>query len=90
MLIKFLPHGTGMPLVAADYLVQLRDYKNVLRAEVKVLRGDPAQFVAVASSLPFHHRYTSCVLAWSPNDQPTQSEMDAFLDKYEELFRGGL
>ncbi|MDE2422297.1 MAG: hypothetical protein KGO49_14085 [Gammaproteobacteria bacterium] len=90
MHIKFLRHGTGSPQLAAEYLLKSRDYKNVLRAEVTVLRGDPLQFSAVASSLPFSQRYTSGVIAWSPNDQPTDLEIDAVLNAYERLARGGL
>lgn len=90
MLIKFLRHGTGSPQAAVEYLLKFRDYKNVLRAEVTVLRGDPLQFSAVASSLQFYQRYTSGVIAWSPNDQPTDLEIDTVLNDYERLARGGL
>ncbi len=35
---------------------------------MKVLRGDPNQVATVADSLEFEHKYTSSVIAWSPED----------------------
>ena len=90
MMIKFLRHGSGCVRAAVNYLVRQNDHKNELRAEVKVLRGDPQQFAAVAESAPFRLRYTSGVYAWSKNDNPSDAEMEAVLDAHERLARGGL
>ena len=37
---------------------------------MKVLRGDPHQVAAVADSLEFEHKYTSGIIAWSPEGRP--------------------
>ena len=39
---------------------------------------------AVADSLDFEHRYTSGVIAWAPEDQPTDEQIEAVLDAFEE------
>lgn len=90
MHIKFLRHGAGAPQLVVDYLLRTLDHKKLLRAEVKVLRGDPQQFAALTESLPFRLRYTSGVIAWSKNDNPNDAEIEAVLNKYERLARGGL
>jgi hypothetical protein len=88
--IKFLRHGAGSPHSAIQYLLRLRDHKNVPRTQIKVLRGDPQQFSAIAASLPFALRYTSGVVAWSRDDNPSDAEIDAVLDDYLRLALGGL
>ena len=85
MMIKFLAHGTGSAAKAADYLTRERfpaqdqeqdqdQEKNP--EEVKVLRGNPDQVAAVADSLEFEHKYTSGVIAWSPEDAPSDAQID--------------
>ena len=84
MMIKFLAHGTGSAAKAADYLTRERfpaqdqeqdqdQEKNP--EEVKVLRGNSDQVAAVADSLEFEHKYTSGVIAWSPEDAPSNAQI---------------
>ena len=49
----------------------------------EVLRGDPHQVAAVADALPFEHKYTSGVIAWAPEDQPTDEQIGAVVDAFE-------
>ena len=90
MLIKFLARGTGSARDAADYLLGERDAAGKPREGVEVLRGDPNQVAAVADTLAFEHRYTSGVIAWAPEDEPTDAEIEAVLDAFEDTAWAGL
>ena len=78
--------GRGRP----DYLLGERDAAGKPREGVEVLRGDPHQVAAVADTLPFEHKYTSGVIAWAPEDEPTDAEIEAVLDAFEETAWAGL
>lgn len=90
MLIKHLHHGSGSGRKAANYLLQDKDAKGQIRAEVTVLRGDPHLVASVADSLSFVHGYCSGVIAFSPEDQPTENQIDAVLNHYTDLSFAGL
>lgn len=89
MLKKFLPHGSGDPIFAKNYLVAAYDHNGHKRAGVTVLRGCPEQVAAVANSLPFVYKYTSGVIAWHPQDKPTHAQIETALDSYEKLAFAG-
>ena len=82
MLVKFLARGTGSARDAAGYLLGERHAAGKTREGVEVLRGDPHQVAAVADTLPFEHKYTSGVIAWAPEDQPTDEQIGAVLDAF--------
>ena len=103
MMIKFLARGTGSAAAAADYLTreqnrapdqdqdqdQDRDpEKNP--EEVKVLRGNPRQVAAVADTLQFEHKYTSGVIAWAPEDNPSEAQINHVVDEFEKTAWAGL
>ena len=90
MHLKFLARGTGSAAVAAAYLLALKDASGKVRAAVEVLRGDPMLVAAIADGLPFMHRYTSGVGAWSPEDAPTRPELERFVDEFEKSAWPGL
>ncbi len=90
MHLKFLARGTGSAAAAAAYLLAKRDAAGRERAAVEVLRGDPREVAAIADALPFKHRYTSGVVAWSRDDAPTPAEVERFVDAFEELAWAGL
>ncbi len=83
MLIKFLARGTGSAQAAADYLLRETDSQGQVREDVTVLRGDPDGVAAVADSLEFDHKYTSGVIAWAPEDRPSDWDIDRVLDEVE-------
>ena len=60
------------------------------REGVEVLRGDPDMVAAVADSLEFEHKYRSIVIAWAPEDRPTDAQIDAVLDEFERTAWAGL
>ena len=55
-----------------------------------VLRGDPDAVAAVADALEFEHKYTSGVIAWAPEDRPSDQDIDRVLDKFEQTAWAGL
>ena len=90
MHIKCLARGTGSARAAVDYLVGERDAAGQVRACVEVLRGNPDLVAAVADSLEFERRYTSVVIAWAPDDRPTDAQIGAVLDEFEKTAWAGL
>ena len=76
--------------MAAAYLLAFQDAAGKIRAEVTVLRGDPKLVAAVADGLTFTHRYTSGMAAWSPEDAPTQLQIERFVDEFEKTAWAGL
>ena len=90
MHIKFLARGTGSAREAADYLLGARDATGQPREGVEVLRGDPHQVAVVADALAFEHKYTSGVIAWAPDDTPTDAQIGAILDAFEQTAWAGL
>ena len=55
-----------------------------------MLRGDPDNVAAVADALEFDHKYTSGVIAWAPEDQPSDQDIDRVLDEFEQTAWAGL
>lgn len=90
MMIKFLRHGTGSAAGAARYVLADTDHLGALREGVKTLRGNAEIFSAIADSCGFKQRYTSGVIAFAPEDDPTEQEIQDVLDSFEELAFAGL
>ena len=103
MMIKFLARGTGSAAAAADYLTRERNLapeqdqdqdqdrdpeKNP--EEVKVLRGGPHQVADVADALQFEHKCTSGVIAWAPEDNPSDAQIGRVVDEFEKTAWAGL
>ena len=83
MYVKFIARGTGSARAAVDYLLGERDAAGKPRDGVEVRRDDPDRVAAVADSLDFEHKYTSGVIAWAPEDRPTDAQIEAVLDEFE-------
>ena len=79
MHVEFIARGTGSARAAVDYLLGERAAAGKLRDGVEVRRGDP-DIVAAADSLEFKHKYTSGVIAWAPEDRPTDAQVEAVLE----------
>ena len=90
MHVKFLNRGSGSAGAAVEYLLQERNAAGKEREEVEVLRGDPQRVAAVADSLEFEHRYTSGVIAWAPEDQPSEGQIEQTLEEFERTAWAGL
>jgi hypothetical protein len=90
MLIKFLSHGEGSGQSAMAYLLGPRDHRGTVREEIQVLRGNPEADAKLIDNLTFKKRYSSGVLAWAPEDQPTDEQIQAVLDDFEKVAFAGL
>jgi hypothetical protein len=90
MHIKFIPRGKGSAKSALIYVFQEHDNKGVIRQEIKLLRGNPEFVTAVADSLDFKHRYSSAVIAWHKDDQPTPQQIQEVLNEFENIAFAGL
>jgi len=90
MHIKFLNHGAGSAMAAADYLSQDSDHKGDIRPGIEVLRGDLYMTAYVADSLDFANRYSSSVISFHPEDEPTPEQLDEILDEFEKTAFSGL
>ena len=93
MMIKFLARGTGAAAAAADYLTREgspEQDREKNPEEVTVLRGNPDQVAAVADALEFEHKYTSGVIAWAPEDTPSDAQIGRVVDEFEKTAWAGL
>ena len=90
MHVKFIARGTGSARAAADYLLGERDPAGQPRESVEVRRGDPDTVAAIADTLEFEHKYTSGVIAWAPQDRPTDAQIESVLGEFEKTAWAGL
>ena len=90
MHIKFLEHGKGSPAKASAYLLDQYDHNGDLRAGVQVLKGDATTFNAICDSSPHLWKYTSGVIAWSKEDDPTDEQIKEVLNDFEQHAFAGL
>ena len=90
MHIRFLPYGTGNPQNALAYLLAAHDHNGVLRPEVRVLRGNPELVADLAESLSFVHRYTSVMINWHIDDDPSEAEVMGVLEDFERVAFAGM
>lgn len=90
MHIKFLPHSKGSGRAAAAYLLGDLDHQGRERSDVQVLRGNPQMIGELIDSLDSVHRYTSGVMAFHADDDPTDAEIQHALDEFERVAFAGL
>ena len=90
MHIKFLDHGKGSAVHASAYVLDKLDHLGNIRAGVEVLRGDATTFNAVCDASPHLWKYTSGVIAWSKEDEPTNEQIQEVLNEFEKHAFSGL
>ena len=90
MHIKFLNHGKGSAAHASAYVLDKLDHLGNVRAGVEVLRGDATTFNAVCDASPHLWKYTSGVIAWSKEDNPTNEQIQEVLNDFEKHAFSGL
>ena len=74
----------------AGYLTGGKDAEGRERESVEVLVGDPFEVQEVADSLDFAHPSTTGVIAWAPEDNPTDGQIREVLQEFEETAWAGL
>ena len=90
MLIKFTQHGKGCARKAAAYLLDDKDHQNNLRAGIEVLSGDPLIFSAICEASKHKWKYTSAVIAFAPEDNPSPKQISQVLNTFEKYAFAGL
>lgn len=90
MLIKFTKHGKGCGRKAAAYLLDEKDHQNNIRASVEVLAGDPLIFSAICESSKHTWKYSSAVIAFAPEDNPTPKQLRQVINTFEKYAFAGL
>jgi len=88
--IKFLEHGKGSPAKASAYVLDKLDHLGNVRAGVQVLKGDASTFNAICDASPHLWKYTSGVIAWSKDDDPTDVQIQEVLNDFESHAFAGL
>ncbi len=90
MHIKFTKHGSGSARKAVEYLLQERDHKKQIRAEVSILYGNPELVAIGADALKHKQKYKSAVIAWHPDDRPNEVQIIETVDEFISTAYAGL
>jgi len=84
MHIKFIRSGrSGQKAVA--YLLKKREAEEVI-----VRRGQPVFFADLVDSLEYTNPYSSAVVAFSPEDQPTEEQIEEVIEAFQRTAWPGL
>lgn len=90
MHIKFTKAGKRTAKGLANYLLQEKNSKGVVRDEIKVLEGNPHRVAQIAGNLGFKDAFTHGIIAWGPEDEPTEKQKNSLLALFKRLAFGGL
>jgi hypothetical protein len=82
--IKFLRAGRSGQKAAA-YLLKKRAAEEVI-----VRRGDPVFFANLVDSLDYAHPYSSAVIAFAPQDQPAEEQIEEVIEGFKRTAWAGL
>lgn len=85
-----MPVGRGSGKDAIEYLLRKTDHKGEERAEVVTIRGDPSVVAEVIDSLSSKNRYTSCVISWADEDNPTKDQQAKVVEDFKQVSFAGL
>ena len=85
MHLKFFRHGRGLVSKAVDYVLGARDHKGEIRPGVRILGGDPGLMVLHGDSIGRAWRYSSSMIAWHAQDQPTEDQVQGVLEDFVAL-----
>ena len=77
MHIRFIRAGRSGQKAAA-YLLRKRAAEEVI-----VRRGDPVFFSNLVDSLDYAHPYASAVIAFSPEDRPTEEQIEEVIESFK-------
>jgi len=84
MHIKFLRAGrSGQKAVA--YLLRKRQDEEVI-----VRRGDPVFFADLVDSLGYQNPYSSAVVAFAPDDKPTEEQIEEVIEGFQRTAWAGM
>lgn len=99
MMIKFFNRGVGGGAGATEYVTKEEvEYTNKGGEKVKIvrdprpeiMRGDPEITRKLIDSLAFKYKYTSGVVSFHKDDNPSEAELKEVMDRFEEVAFAGL
>lgn len=91
MLVKFFARGTGKGSSVMSYLVQPVNANGQRREPLpEVLSGDPTLCASLIDSIERKHKYTSGVIAFHDDDEPSLEQQLAVMDEFEKVSFSGL
>jgi len=92
VLVKFFARGTGGGRGPVEYITRLDDPgTGQFRSPApQILRGNPVITRRLIDSLEFKHKYRSGVLSFAPSDAPTDKQIEAIIDSFENYAFAGL
>ncbi|MEL4897948.1 relaxase/mobilization nuclease domain-containing protein [Crocosphaera sp. Alani8] len=91
MLLKFFDRGTGKGAGPVEYILKETDAKGIIREpSPELLKGNPQQTINVIDSLDFKHKYTSGVISFAASDAPTNEQLEAVINSFEDTAFAGL
>ncbi|MEB3768395.1 relaxase/mobilization nuclease domain-containing protein [Acinetobacter sp. MD2] len=90
MIFNFNKNGDGDPSQASSYVLADKDHKGVTRANVSVLCGDKNTFDNICNSLDFKWKYTSGVISFHKDDNPSPQQIREVLEAFEQHAFAGL
>jgi hypothetical protein len=82
--IKFVRAGRSGQKAAA-YLLKER-----VAEEVIVRRGNPVFFADLVDSLGYQNPYSSAVVAFAPDDKPTEEQIEEVIENFKRTAWAGL
>jgi hypothetical protein len=88
--IKVLSYGTGSGARAIRYLLNEFDHDGKKRESVRILEGDPDGTASLIDSLDFKNKYTSVVIAFSPEDTRTEEKVRECIEEFKQVAFAGL
>lgn len=89
MIFKFYAPEFGSPMHAREYCEGQRG-KRDSNCKIRLVCGNAEDFERVACSLNFSQKYSSGIASWSKGDQPTEAQLNSFIDDFKNLAFAGL
>ncbi|WP_430227753.1 relaxase/mobilization nuclease domain-containing protein [Paraburkholderia tropica] len=91
MLAKVFKAGISDGNSPVNYLLSDKDHTGTKRSvKPEVFRGDPNVTRKLINSIENEQKYTSGVLAFRANEQPTREQLHEICDQFEHYMFGGL
>ncbi|MDJ0730656.1 MAG: toprim domain-containing protein [Crocosphaera sp.] len=91
MLVKFFNRGTGKGKGPVEYILKETDAQGLIREPLpSLIKGNPQQTINLIDSLDFKQKYKSGVISFAPTDAPTNEQLEAVINSFEETAFAGL
>lgn len=87
MLSKIFDTGTSNGQGVVNYLLSNKDHTGKIRSETpEVISGDPSTTIDLINMVERKHKYTSGVLSFRANENPTEKEQNEIIAAFRKSF----